>query len=323
MQKKNEKILFYGLLMYAVIIFLKDYYVNRFYLMISGFDHKNSDSFGLILQPAVLVVGALLFAWFIKRKRSKTGEKQEITDILGIGPVGTMNIFKSIGIGTVCFFAFNMLKNAIFVVLAANGKPVSISYIETPIDIGYFLFLLVMLGIWMPIGEELVYRGMLFHIPSKTGNVVLLTLLNLLIFAGAHQSGEQVIQAIVLGLILCLFARKTGSISMGIIIHITFNLIGLVITYYFPLTLLTAFGIREDSTKNAMLLGACEMMFVVIVLLMLLVVLIHGIKIPEKTAAKASKEFRNLKQQLPAISMAAVGVVYSVWKIGRAFQMVW
>ena len=323
MQKKSEKILFYGLLMYALIIFLKDYYVNRFYLMVSGFDHQNSDSFGLILQPAILVFGAVLFAWLIKRKRSRTGEKQEIFDILGIGPAGALNIFKSIGIGAVCFFAFNMLKNAIFVALAAYGKPVSISYVETPIDSGYFLFLMVMLGVWMPIGEELVYRGMLFHIPSKTGNVVLLTLLNLLIFAGAHQSGEQVVQAIVLGLILCLFARKTGNISMGIIIHITFNLIGLIVTYYFPLALFTAFGIREDSTKNAMLLGACEMMFVVIILLMLLTVLIRGIRIPEKTAAKASREFRNLKQQLPAIAMASIGVMYSVWKIGRAFSLVW
>lgn len=318
MNKKNATILFYGLIWYAIIRFLKDYFLGLLYLMISGFNENGLEIIGLLTQSAVLIISAILFAWFIKRKLSShdKGEGQSVWNILGIKPIGRGTVLKSVLLGAVCFFTFNILKNSIVLVFASFGRDVSIGYVDAPPDFPSFLFLLLMFCLWMPLGEELIYRGMLFHMPVERENVVLLTITNLLVFAGAHEYGDQAIQAFFLGLVLCLSAYRTKSTSVGIIIHMVFNLFGMIITYYFPLSLFTIFGVNGNGTPNEMRLAAARMLFVVIALLILLVVLISKMKLPFKVAYEV-KEQDNGSRKMSALAIIALIVVvaFSVWRL--------
>lgn len=321
MLKRNAPIVFWGLLWYAIIIFLKDYYLNLFYFMIS--DSKDSDGnvISLIIQSAILVIGAILFAWFRKIKERKDSMiAKDLWTTIGFNTIGNTNCLMSILIGIISFFSFNLLKSCVTLLMAFLGSDITIGYIDAPVDPTFFVFVVLMLGVWMPIGEEMLYRGVLFYMISSDKHAVTLILFNCIVFAGAHQSAEQMIQAFFLGGVLCILVRKMNSITMGLLVHVSYNVVGLVMTYFFPLFFFNVFGADEEMSYNQMLLSAAIMLFFSILTITLLMLLISRLEKPiDQTIEKQENQADKKNYLIPAVCMIIVVSSYSMWKIVRAF----
>ena len=293
-------------------------------------DSKDSDGnvISLICQSAILVIGAILFAWFRKVKENGSMIEKDLWTTIGINTVGKTNCFMSVIIGIISFFSFNLLKSCVSLLMVYFGSDISIGYLDAPVDPSFFVFVVLMLGIWMPIGEEMIYRGMLFYMISSDKYAVPFILFNCIVFAGAHQSAEQMIQAFFLGFVLCFLVHKMKSITMGVFVHISYNIVGIIVTYFFPLFFFKVFGADEELSPNQMLLSAAMMLFFAIISITLLLLLISRLnnpldQIPDNTDNQDVQEKQVAKVSLliPVISMITLVGSYSILRIVRAFEL--
>lgn len=238
---------------------------------------------------------------------------------IGINSIGKYNGLMAVIIGIISYFSFNLLKSFVSLVSFYFGNDISIGYVDAPVDPSFFVFVVMMLGVWMPIGEEMIYRGMLFHMISRPKRAGILILFNCVVFSGAHQSAEQMIQAFFLGVVLCLLVRRMNGITMGLIVHVSFNVLGLVMTYFCPLFVFKAFGVEEQMSSNQLLLSASCMLFFSIFFMTLLILLISRLKPFDQVPDNDGSQIVNKSYQIPAILMIIVVGSYSILKIVRTF----
>ena len=95
---------------------------------------------------------------------------------------------------------------------AAQGNPVQ------------FALTLLVAGLAVPFGEELVFRGVLYTWLRRWGVVVAL-LVSALIFGLSHGINVVFPATVVLGLLLAFAYERSGSIWPGVVGHILYNLI--------------------------------------------------------------------------------------------------
>lgn len=86
--------------------------------------------------------------------------------------------------------------------------------------------------VFIPILEEILFRGIIFNELRKNLNIILSIIIQALIFAVAHFSLEQGIYTFLLGVTLAAVYTWTESILSNITIHIVFNIFGSLIVPY-------------------------------------------------------------------------------------------
>ena len=91
---------------------------------------------------------------------------------------------------------------------------------------------LICVIIFIPIFEEILFRGLIFIELKKTANIVISIILQALIFGVFHGNLLQGIYTFALGIILSILYIWLDSIWAPIICHITYNLMG---TLVFPI----------------------------------------------------------------------------------------
>lgn len=98
------------------------------------------------------------------------------------------------------------------------------------------IVLLLVHGVWAPISEEYVYRHLMFSLLKKNSNEMISMMTVSICFAIAHNSLEQIIQTFIFSVVLCLIYLKFRKVYYCIVIHIGYNMLGIVQTYiYNPL----------------------------------------------------------------------------------------
>jgi membrane protease YdiL (CAAX protease family) len=90
--------------------------------------------------------------------------------------------------------------------------------------LGQFALTLLVAGLFVPFGEELLFRGVLYTWLRRWG-IVLATLGSALIFGLNHGINVVFPATVVLGLLLALAYERSGSIWPGVVGHILYNLI--------------------------------------------------------------------------------------------------
>jgi membrane protease YdiL (CAAX protease family) len=83
---------------------------------------------------------------------------------------------------------------------------------------------LLVLGLLVPLGEELLFRGLTFATLGRyavPGSAIL--------FALAHGLPELLIQVLIAGLLLGELRRRTDSLWPGVATHATINLLGILL----------------------------------------------------------------------------------------------
>lgn len=87
-------------------------------------------------------------------------------------------------------------------------------------------------AIFVPIIEEVVFRGYIFNRLSKAMPQIVAALISSAVFGICHGGLLWAVWAFALGMIICLARIKTGSIIPGIIFHIIMNTFAMVVSYY-------------------------------------------------------------------------------------------
>jgi len=99
---------------------------------------------------------------------------------------------------------------------------------------GEIAVLAVLVGIVVPIGEEIFFRGLAFGALRRVMNRHLAVLLSALFFAAAHLEPVALVPIVLLGVVLAYTYDYTGSLAPGMIAHGVNNLAALFVFYQSP-----------------------------------------------------------------------------------------
>lgn len=89
---------------------------------------------------------------------------------------------------------------------------------------------LAVLGIIVPIAEELMFRGIMFRRFMENRGFWYSALWSSLFFVLMHQDGVQMAYVLLLGLFLCYVYEKFGSLKAPVLLHVTANCSSLIYT---------------------------------------------------------------------------------------------
>jgi uncharacterized protein len=88
---------------------------------------------------------------------------------------------------------------------------------------------LLTIGIVAPIAEELLFRGLIFHMFNRHMNVKIALIIQGLLFGAFHMNLVQGVYASVLGIVLGMAYLLTGSLWIPILMHIVNNSVALLL----------------------------------------------------------------------------------------------
>jgi membrane protease YdiL (CAAX protease family) len=116
--------------------------------------------------------------------------------------------------------------------LFKRGRPVDSDYIKVllafkPKGAWHFAAMALGLGIITPLGEELLFRGIVQSIFHRNMSAVPAILLSSLVFAASHGVLYVIPGVTALGIILALVFYRTGVLTYAVMIHAIFNLFSL------------------------------------------------------------------------------------------------
>lgn len=88
---------------------------------------------------------------------------------------------------------------------------------------------LIITIVLIPIYEEIFYRGIIFGYLKKEFNIIVSVIVQALVFGFMHLNLVQGIYTFIFGIVLALVYMYSNSILGNITVHITFNLLGILI----------------------------------------------------------------------------------------------
>jgi len=135
-------------------------------------------------------------------------------------------------ISACCLFLISPIINvydSLLVKLGVKQQTLPLS-LDNPLN---FVFLLFSMGVFAPITEELLFRGLIFQ-GLKSKGTTKAVLISSLMFMIMHLSLHQTIYQFLLGIIMALIVLYTESIFASIFVHFVNNSVVLIINYINP-----------------------------------------------------------------------------------------
>lgn len=170
---------------------------------------------------------AFLIIYFVVTKTRKISFKE-----IKHKKLNFVQIFILLLISFCCLFLISPIINVYDSLITSFG----IEAQTLPLDISnpvYFAYLLFAMGIFAPISEELLFRGVILQGLEKKGKTKA-AILSALMFMIMHLSLHQTIYQFVLGIIMALIVLYTESIFASIFVHFVNNSFILIINYINP-----------------------------------------------------------------------------------------
>lgn len=188
----------------------------------------------LILYISALgtLVWILIFGIVYKKGKKAAGKS------LFEGKIRTYRIviLACMGLG------FQFLINSILTIALLVAPKAMESYQQVVEMLGmgnsWISFLLIV--VLAPIGEELVFRGVVMNYLKKNLSFMVANIIQALFFGIYHMNLVQGLYAFFLGLVLGWIVQKYGSIRESIILHMAVNLSGCLVGYILPEVLFTS-----------------------------------------------------------------------------------
>jgi membrane protease YdiL (CAAX protease family) len=105
--------------------------------------------------------------------------------------------------------------------------------VVAPVGFSWFALLgmLVMVGLFIPFAEELLFRGVLYRWLRGRMGVPAAAVLSALLFSSLHRITWMIPALAVIGVILALVYEKSGSLWPAVLVHVLFNSLGVVLVY--------------------------------------------------------------------------------------------
>lgn len=126
--------------------------------------------------------------------------------------------------------AFCLGMNAVAVMSGLAMKDASFIKASESLYSESIAVLLICQGILVPVGEELMFRGVLYRRCREQMGFFGAAFSVALFFAFIHGSVTQLLYTLVLGLFLAYFYEKYGSLKAAVFLHILVNTVSVIIT---------------------------------------------------------------------------------------------
>lgn len=122
---------------------------------------------------------------------------------------------------------------------------------------------LIVLGIVVPIAEELMFRGVMFRRFMENRGFWYSALWSSLFFVLMHQDSDQMVYALLLGIFLCYVYEKFGSLKAPMLLHAAANISSVI---YTETGVFRWIGGAPVRMAGAVIVGAfiCSVMYVMI-----------------------------------------------------------
>lgn len=132
-----------------------------------------------------------------------------------------------------------------------------------------FMATFLLVAVYAPVCEEIIFRGVTYESLKKGLNPFQAMCVSALFFGLAHMNFNQAAYALVLGLILILLKKATGSLWATILFHVVFNGYNVVLMYLQPyLTQAQADNVTEMTAveyRDVLLLGVSVYMVIALI----------------------------------------------------------
>ncbi len=171
----------------------------------------------LIISELMLTVPSLLFVLATRTKWR---------DVLALRPIKISTVLMII-LFTYLTMPLVTTINAFTMLFSENVvAEMSADILNMP-----FFAMLFLIGIFGPVCEEIVFRGIVHSGYRKTGTALQAMLFSALLFGFMHMNFNQAIYAFVIGFMLVLLKEATGSLWSSIVYHVIFNSNTVVMLY--------------------------------------------------------------------------------------------
>lgn len=169
----------------------------------------------LILAQMLNVVPLFLVV-LIGRRKDRS--EKIFSDVLGFRRIKISTALMTV-LYTILISPLSTLANAISMIFVDNAvNEIAGDVLDVP-----FVVMFLVMAVFGPFCEELVFRGAFFRGFRKSGNIFGAIVMSAVLFAIMHMNFNQAAYAVLLGIMMALAAEATGSTITSFIIHLIFN----------------------------------------------------------------------------------------------------
>jgi hypothetical protein len=187
------------------------------------FDHFSDALLTSVILSALIFIGVIVYYYYRKRHIVRppyrfdrlNGYQLTISLIMGVGCVFLSQLIIIISQTTGIINLDNLEDYGQLIMSMIGQSPTWL--------------ILLTIGIVAPIAEELLFRGLVFHLFNRHMNVKVALIVQGLLFGAFHMNIVQGLYASVLGIVLGIAYLLTGSLWIPIIIHIVNNSVALLL----------------------------------------------------------------------------------------------
>ena len=187
------------------------------------FDHFSDALLTSVILSALIFIGVIVYYYYRKRHVVRppyrfdrlNGYQMSISLIMGVGCVFLSQLIIIIS-ETIGVISLDNLEDYGQLIMSMIGQSPT-------------WLILLTIGIIAPIAEELLFRGLVFHMFNRHMNVKVALIVQGLLFGAFHMNIVQGLYASVLGIVLGMAYLLTGSLWIPIIIHIVNNSVALLL----------------------------------------------------------------------------------------------
>ena len=172
----------------------------------------------IMLVNATIIVGVGIWYWYVRKVHQPVEAKDRYRKILTPRAIVAILLlaFASQFVCNILMIAFQNLFPAVYEDYVKLADTMSLKTMAAPA-------MIAIVGIFGPIAEELVFRGMVFRTLRKGFPFAVAALLSGVCFGIYHMNWVQGVYASCLGVVLAFVYERTQSILGAILFHMFFN----------------------------------------------------------------------------------------------------
>ena len=172
----------------------------------------------IMLVNATIIVGVGIWYWYVRKVHQPVEAKDRYRKILAPRAIVAILLlaFASQFVCNILMIAFQNLFPAVYEDYVKLADTMSLKTMAAPA-------MIAIVGIFGPIAEELVFRGMVFRTLRKGFPFAVAALLSGVCFGIYHMNWVQGVYASCLGVVLAFVYERTQSILGAILFHMFFN----------------------------------------------------------------------------------------------------
>jgi uncharacterized protein len=187
------------------------------------FDHFSDAILTSVVISALLYIGIIVFYYY--RKRHTVRPPYRFDRLSGY----QISLGLIMGVGCVFLSQLILLVSQSTGILNLDNLESYEQLISSIIGQSPTWLILLTIGIVAPIAEELLFRGLVFHMFNRHLNVKVALIIQALLFGAFHMNLVQGLYASVLGIVLGIAYLLTGSLWIPILMHIVNNSVALLL----------------------------------------------------------------------------------------------